>query len=229
MTETTERAEMAMFPLGSVLLPSLYLPLHVFEPRYRALVQDCLAGEREFGVVLIARGSEVGGGDQRTDVGTVARILEAVEMPDGRWGIGAVGVRRIRVVAWLPDDPYPRAEVVTWEDPQPEAGYVETLARTIARLRRVLARAAEMGDAAAPATQELADDPVLAGYQAAALSGSGPADLQRLLEQPTPDARLDLLERLLADEEADLTRRLELASDPEPPEGFPDAGPPDGA
>lgn len=228
MTETGGRAEMAMFPLGSVLLPSTYLPLHVFEPRYRSLVQDCLAGDREFGVVLIERGSEVGGGDQRTDVGTVARILDAVEMPDGRWGIGAVGVRRIRVLAWLPDDPYPRAEVVPWEDPQPAAGYVETLARTVARLRRVLARAAEMGDAAAPATQVLDEDPVLAGYQAAALSGCGPADLQRLLVQPTPEARLDLLERLLAEAEADLTRRLELAGDPGPADGFPDARGPDG-
>ena len=46
-----------MFPLGTVLVPSAGLPLHVFEPRYRAMVHDCLAGEREFGVVLIERGS----------------------------------------------------------------------------------------------------------------------------------------------------------------------------
>ena len=58
-------AVLPMFPLGTVLLPGAVLPLHVFEPRYRQLVQDCLAGEPEFGVVLIERGSEVGGGDQR--------------------------------------------------------------------------------------------------------------------------------------------------------------------
>ena len=86
-----------MFPLGSVLVPSAGLPLHVFEPRYRALVQDCLAGDREFGVVLIERGSEVGGDDVRTSVGTVARIVEATELPDGRWAVAAVGVRRVRV------------------------------------------------------------------------------------------------------------------------------------
>ena len=71
--------------LGAV--PARALPLHVFEPRYRALVEDCLAGEPEFGVVLIERGSEVGGGDTRFDVGTVARIVEAAEFPDGRYAL----------------------------------------------------------------------------------------------------------------------------------------------
>ena len=62
-------AVLPMFPLGTVLLPGGVLPLHVFEPRYRQLVIDCLAddtGEPEFGVTMIERGSEVGGGDQRT-------------------------------------------------------------------------------------------------------------------------------------------------------------------
>ena len=98
-----------MFPLGTVLLPSGVLPLHVFEPRYRRLAEDCLEGVPEFGVVLIERGSEVGGGDQRTAVGTVARIVEAATFDDGRYALGTVGVRRIRVVRWLEDDPYPRA------------------------------------------------------------------------------------------------------------------------
>ena len=106
-----------MFPLGTVLLPSLLLPLHVFEPRYRTLVDDCVAGDGEFGVVLIERGSEVGGGDVRTDVGTVARILEVERFDDGRFAVAAVGTRRIRVERWLDDDPYPRAEVHDWPDP----------------------------------------------------------------------------------------------------------------
>ena len=100
---------MPMFPLGSVLVPGLLLPLHVFEPRYRALVHDVLAADGRFGVTLIERGSEVGGGDERTAVGTAAQIVQAEESPDGRWGILAVGEERIRVLRWLDDDPYPRA------------------------------------------------------------------------------------------------------------------------
>jgi Lon protease-like protein len=94
-----------MFPLGVVLFPGMALPLHIFEARYREMIQDCLRHGQEFGVVLIERGSEVGGGDQRSDVGTVAHITEAAQLPDGRWALLAVGTRRIRVQTWLPDDP----------------------------------------------------------------------------------------------------------------------------
>jgi hypothetical protein len=197
-----------MFPLGLVLVPSAGLPLHVFEPRYRALVRDCLAGEREFGVVLIARGSEVGGDDQRTDVGTMARLAEAAELPDGRWAVAAVGVRRIRVVEWLPDDPYPVAEVEDWPDDLPGPGHDEQLRAVVGQLRRALALAAEAGDASAPATIELSADPVLAGHQAAAVAPLGPLDQQRLLAAPTPEDRLALLSDLLADATLVLQLRL---------------------
>lgn len=211
-----------MFPLGSVLFPSMFLPLHVFEPRYRALVADCLAGDREFGVVLIERGSEVGGGDQRTTVGTMARILEAVELPDGRWAIGAVGVRRIRIERWLEDDPYPRAEVRDFDDAPSDrpgdradgdprgSGLADEVAAVTAQLRRVLARAAEMGMQVAPATQDLAEDPVLASYQLVALSPCGPADRQRLLEEPSAQRRVRRLATLLAEEETALLQQLQL-------------------
>ncbi|MEQ1786754.1 MAG: LON peptidase substrate-binding domain-containing protein [Acidimicrobiales bacterium] len=188
-----------MFPLGSVLLPTVGLPLHVFEPRYRSLVQDCLAGDHEFGVVLIARGSEVGGDDVRTDVGTLARIVDAAELPDGRWAVGAVGTRRLRVLEWLPDDPYPVAEVEDWPDPAPGPGHAEAVEAAVGRLRRCLALAAEAGDVTAPATIELATDPVLAAYQAAAVAPFGPLDQQRLLAAPTPDERARLLDALLTE------------------------------
>jgi Lon protease-like protein len=197
-----------MFPLGMVLVPSAGLPLHVFEPRYRALVRDCLDGDREFGVVLIARGSEVGGQDQRTDVGTMARLADAAELPDGRWAVAAVGVRRIRVREWLPDDPYPVADVEDWPDPAPGPGYAEQLRSVVLQLRRALALAAEAGDPAAPATIELSADPVLAGYQAGAVAPLGPLDQQRLLAATTPEARLADLSGLLADATQVLELRL---------------------
>src|SRR4029078_331611 len=68
---------MPMFPLGTVLLPHSTLPLTLCEDRYRALAETCLRGDGRFGVVLIERGFEVGGGDSRFDVGTVARISDA--------------------------------------------------------------------------------------------------------------------------------------------------------
>ena len=75
---TAER--LAMFPLGIVLMPGQFLPLHIFEPRYREMIRDCLEGSQEFGVVLIARGSEVGGGDLRHRVATRASMVQAVAL-----------------------------------------------------------------------------------------------------------------------------------------------------
>jgi Lon protease-like protein len=218
---------MPMFPLGSVLLPGAVLPLHVFEPRYRQLTEDCLAGDREFGVVLIERGNEVGGGDTRTSVGTVARVVEAVPFPDGRWALATVGTRRIRVRRWLDDDPYPRAEVEDWDDPPPAAGLTGALADTVGVLRRVLATQAEMGDDAAPATQELSDDPVLASYQALAISPLGAADRQALLAAPSAEDRVARLRVLLEDEAQVLAQRLLLDTEPFDPPG-PDEEPPGG-
>jgi len=203
MTET-----LPMFPLGTVLFPSLVLPLHVFEPRYRALARDCLEGDHRFGVVLIERGSEVGGGDVRFRVGTVARIVEAAELPDGRFALSTVGVERIRVVEWLEDDPYPRAAIESWPDPEPGAALDEMHRDNVSRLRRVLALKAELREMAAPATIELSNDVVLAGYQAAAIAPLGPADHEALLEAETPEARAERLGTLLAEQDELLSFRL---------------------
>ena len=106
-----------MFPLQSALLPGESLPLRIFEPRYARLVQDCLgAAEPEFGVVLISRGSEVGGDDVRNDVGALARIVHHVDLGDGQYELLAQVGDRLRVRSWLPDDPYPRAQVTRWPD-----------------------------------------------------------------------------------------------------------------
>jgi Lon protease-like protein len=194
-----------MFPLGTVLVPGMLLPLHVFEPRYRRMVDDCLAGDQRFGVVLIERGSEVGGGDVRTAVGTMARIAQAEQLPDGRWGLMAVGVERIRVDGWLPDDPYPRAETSGWPD---EADGSEVPAVAARQLRRAAALARELGLPAAPLDLELDDDPVVASYQATVAAPLGPADRQALLAAATVTDRWMLFDALLTDQIELLTAQL---------------------
>ncbi len=200
-----------IFPLPEIVFfPETVLPLHVFEPRYRALTRDCLAGDREFGVVLIARGSEVGGGDERTDVGTVARIAAAAELPDGRWYLQTVGTRRIRVDAWLPDDPYPMAEVSAFDEATggDAAGLVSLVESVERALRRTCALRSELGDSTALVTFDLAADPVLASYQAAVLAGLGPVDAQLVLSEPSAAGRFAHLDRLLAEQAELLEFRL---------------------
>jgi Lon protease-like protein len=189
-----------MFPLGSVLLPFGVLPLHVFEPRYRALVDDVLAREDpEFGVVLIERGSEVGGGDVRFGVGTLARVVDVEHLPDGRCALVAVGTRRIRVHEWLADDPYPRAVVEVLEE-QPAGPGDERRREAVARaLRRVVALAAELGARVGANEVQLAADPVRAGWEAAGLAPIGPLDALELLGLAEPAPRLDRIAALLVD------------------------------
>lgn len=105
-----------MFPLEMAMLPGEQLPLRIFEPRYSAMISDCLAGDGEFGVVLIAAGREVGGGEARNDVGALARIVEHADQGGGRYRLRCELGDRFRVTRWLDDDPYPRAETVRWPD-----------------------------------------------------------------------------------------------------------------
>ena len=149
--------------------------------------------------------------------------MEAATFDDGRYALGTVGVRRIRVVRWLEDDPYPRAEVEDWPDPAPRPDLDARLADATARLRRVLATAAELGADVAPAAFELGDDPVLATYQLVALSPVGPMDRQALLAAPTAEDRLADLSTLLDDELGYLLQRLELEAADGDPLGGPGA------
>jgi Lon protease-like protein len=195
-----------MFPLGSVLFPTMVLPLHVFEPRYRALARDVVDGDRRFGVVLIERGSEVGGEDVRTGLGTIAEVVESEELADGRWVLTAVGRERISVVDWLPDDPYPRATVTPLGD-QSARDHID-LDPVTGRLRRVLALQAELGEARAPVDVELSPDPAIATLQMGAIGPFGPMDQQRLLATTDPERRLILLDELLRDTTELIEHRL---------------------
>lgn len=188
-----------MFPLGSVLTRGQILPLHVFEPRYRRLVGDCLEGDRRFGVVLIERGSEVGGGDVRSDLGTLATILEAQALPNGRWAVVAVGGERIRITSWGADDPYPCAEVEAWPDAPPTAALADAVGAAAERLRALLGLAAEMGVDDLRLDLELDGDPERAADQLVAASPIGPLDRQRLLACAGPDERMALLSQYLDD------------------------------
>ena len=176
-----------MFPLGTVLLPAMPLTLRIFEDRYHAMMRDLLdRGQPEFGVVLIERGHEAGGGDARFGVGTMARLVRVVtgENTDDI-GLLAYGSRRIRVSRWLEDDPYPRAVVeelptLEWKDAltplRDEAEHA---------VRRALARSAEYADPRWNADISLSEDRVTAAWQLAGIAPLGPIDQLKLLTSRT--------------------------------------------
>jgi hypothetical protein len=119
-----------------------------------------------------------------------------------------VGLERIRVDQWLPDDPYPRAEVTSFQGEPAGPAAADDRHRVERALRRVLALKAELGEPATPATVLLDPDPAVAAWQAAALAPLGPFDAQRVLEAEAADDRLALVASLLEDEAAVLAQRL---------------------
>ncbi len=193
-----ESRVLPMFPLGSVVVPHQVIPLHVFEPRYRALTEACLAGDQRFGVVLIERGHEVGGGDVRFGTGTVARIVESGRLEDGRWVLAAVGEQRLRIRSWITEEPYPIAEVELLDEPVRDftASTPDELsgrAEVERALGRVAALVAELGLGPLPDSIRLDADPVRASWEAAAMAPIGPLDRQRVLELDDTAARLSEL------------------------------------
>ena len=216
--ESTRRSP--MFPLGTVLVPSGVLPLRVFEPRYRRMLEDLLPENREFGVVLIERGSEVGGGEVRCGIGTMARILEARESGDGHWAVVAMGLQRIMVERWLPDDPYPLAEVRPFPDRPGPGVDPASYAALRDRLRCLLDGLVALGETVPSDSVEIADDPALGSLQMTALAPLTPFDRQRILEVDRVEDRCRLLGELLGEgqELVDLRRRAgEGGAAPEPP------------
>lgn len=195
-------SDLPMFPLGEVLFPGAVMPLHVFEPRYRALTGYCLEHDSPLGIVLIERGSEVGGGDVRFGVGTLGRIGRSVALSDGRWMLAVAGERRVRIEEWLGEEPFPRARVSLFHDRTPP-GPRATAARDSIRDRAAAAirLLTELEEWPAGGTgPRLPDDPDQAGWRVASFGLLGPADNQRVLETDGVDDRLALLASLLAEE-----------------------------
>lgn len=171
-----------MFPLGSVLFPHTPLPLRVFEPRYLTMIGHLLdEDDPEFGVVLIERGHETGGGDQRAAVGTLARLVSVAAGADDLQ-IVAVGTDRFTVDAWLEDEPHPRAELTLLPPLQWNDALLPLRVEAESIVRRVLAR---VDDARWDAATELSEEPLAAAWQIAAIAPLGEYDHYTLLRSTT--------------------------------------------
>lgn len=202
-TDSAAERTLPMFPLGSVVFPTDPLPLHVFEPRYRKLVEDCVYADLPFGVVLIERGHEVGGGDVRGDAGVSVRIDRALPVPDGRYVLECTGVERIRVLEWLTDDPYPRARVEPWPDAalDPAETDLSTVRRRSERLFEILTEIAESRDLPSPEVPSIEGPPVDAGtlWTFASALPLGSADRAKILVADTVAERVRIIEDALDD------------------------------
>jgi Lon protease-like protein len=112
--DRTEWANLPLFPLNTVLFPGMVLPLHIFEDRYRLMINRCLEEERPFGVLLIHEGKEVGGHAVPYRVGTTTEIAGVSHLEDGRMNIVTIGSERFRLRAIRHDQPYLVGDAESW-------------------------------------------------------------------------------------------------------------------
>lgn len=195
-----ESYELPLFPLQTVLFPGQMLPLRVFEPRYQQMLDDCLQGERTFGVVLIQSGVEVGPAAIPHVVGTSAIIQNVVRLPDGRQQIITRGSERFQLQEyWATEKPYLMCRVHNWPwraSRPPDDELVQTVGRRLEQYVSLWSRANDVE----VSLDQLPQEPTrLAMLSAIALQVSL-RQKQALLEIPSVDRLLQELEGLLDDE-----------------------------
>jgi Lon protease-like protein len=181
MPERIQRS-FPLFPLGLVALPSEYVPLHVFEARYKTMIGECLERDREFGIIWLAE-------DELKPVGCACAIERVLErMDDGRMNILTRGTRPFRLIERQDDLPYPAGTIEVLDDrdiePDPAAGRIARDAYT--------ALVAEATDKPPDGDRIQA----MTAYDMAATVDFGLDAKQGLLELRSENARLRLVTRL---------------------------------
>ena len=180
-----------LFPLpGVVLMPGTMLPLHIFEPRYRAMVADALAGDRTIGMAMLYPGWEAGGDDPRIyAVGGAGEIVESEELEDGRYNILLEGRFRYRVIEETPANPYRIARVEEVRSvPFPDPGEEQRVTRAAAALFGNVSRELELP----PLPDEVFSPERLASEIALRLRYT-PPELQAILETDSLASRFEAL------------------------------------
>lgn len=199
MSVTAPR-RLPVFPLPLVLFPDAPLPLHVFEPRYRRMLADVLAGDRCFGVIFRPDGVAERDLPPGT-VGCVARVETSEPLPDGRSNVLVLGGERFALVGFAPADeaPYNVAWVHDYGDDAAESAH---LARPLAaRVREIferVARAARTLTDDRDPIPELPADPARLSFAIASVVDLDATRRQRLLASRSPVGRLRDLEAVLS-------------------------------
>lgn len=207
-----------MFPLNTVLFPGAVLNLHIFEPRYRQLIAECLDTHEAFGVVLIREGDEAGDpGVLPHGVGTTAEISDVTPLPSGRYYLSSIGGRRFRINEIVSREPYLLCDVEFLDEAASDPAAVKRLtSEIIGDFREYLSLI--VGFSGTPADVTIPSDPVRASYAIGEALQVADALKQQLLELASAEERLDaelgFLRRLLPQ----LRSLLERKKDREMPE-----------
>lgn len=187
-----------LFPLPVVLLPGAPLPLHIFEPRYRQLLADCVDGDSRFGIVFRAEGVDEADLEPGT-VGCVAEVADAHTLPDGRSNVVVHGIRRFTLLRFVVTPaPYRVGQVAEYEDFPEDDAALGPLAKQVRALFDRVGRAARtLADDHDP-LPTLPDDADALSFGIAALIDIEPPRRQQLLESRLASERLETLRVMLS-------------------------------
>lgn len=199
-----------LFPLPLVLFPGTALPLHIFEPRYRQLLADCLASDRRFGVARLSEGMA----EREMPLGTVGCVAEIVNtetMPDGRSNIIVQGMERFSLVSFIQSSrPYHVCSAKLVQDDFEIGAALDTLAERVRDAFRRVARAARtLADDPDP-VPDLPDDAANLSFVVASMIDIGLEGRQELLTSRSPVERLRQLDHVLTDALVEIVARAEL-------------------
>ncbi len=199
--------DLPLFSLNTVLFPQARLPLQIFEPRYREMIERCLAEDLAFGILLIKEGDEVGAAVLPHTIGTIARIVDVARLADGRMNIIVAGITRFELLERSTDRAYLTGSIRLLSDENVDLRKAERAARRVAQLFQSYANAlrkiTEMDEDSAKEELQLAKDPTVLSYAIAASLPISLLDKQALLATATTIQRLQR-------EVAILERELEL-------------------
>lgn len=190
-----------LFPLKAVLFPGMTIPLHIFEERYRLLVDHCLSTSTPFGIVLITQGEEVdqtGTPPEICRVGCLARIVRSEQLDDGRFFVEVSGGKRILIEETSTALPYLTGKVSTLDDDVDNSATLDKLYDTVSAHFRAYVKKLMKRLNRSVSTIQLPGDPAALSYAVAGALDIPLNDKQALLEVPTTQGRLQMEEALLA-------------------------------
>jgi Lon protease-like protein len=198
-----------MFPLGMVIFPHQIVGLCIFEPRYHAMLNDVEVNQR-FGTCLIARGSDVGGYDERSSVGTLMHILGAQSLPNGQTLLMAEGVECFEIQSWLDDAPYPRA-VVKDRCCDEEDVATALLKSTESAVRAIRALQSELfADECLQSNCDMDMDPWVRSWQLCSMTPMSTLDQFKVLSLSDPNDRLRLVAEICCERYGDYQRMVAI-------------------
>lgn len=200
--------ELPIFPLPLVLFPGVTQPLHIFEPRYRQLLADCLEGDKRFGITYVAPEAERDPAPEPGDVGCIALIHTTQPLPDGRSNILTVGEVRFVLREWVGSDrAYRLARVEEFDDEPVDPDEAAALAADVLDRFTRLAGALGVLTDREHLPGELPTDPQRLSFQVAAALELEPEAKRELQATRSTTKRLRHLATLLGPLAADAERR----------------------